>query len=95
MKPSWPARILAMPLRALVATYRYGLSPLLGVNCRFEPSCSVYAAESLRRHGAFRGSYLTLRRIARCHPWGSTGYDPVPEAGASEKGVEENTDTRG
>ena len=95
MKPSWPARILAVPLRALVAVYRYGLSPLLGFNCRFEPSCSAYAAESLRRHGAFRGSYLTFKRITRCHPWGSSGYDPVPDAGDSREDAEENTDIRG
>jgi len=75
--------VLAAPLRALVAIYRYTLSPLLGVNCRFEPSCSTYAAEALRRHGAFRGGWLACRRIARCHPWGGAGFDPVPEDDAA------------
>ena len=47
--------------------------------CRFEPSCSAYAMEALRVHGAFRGTWLTMKRIGRCHPWGGSGYDPVPE----------------
>ena len=72
-------RLLAWPLLGLVALYRIAVSPWLGVNCRFEPSCSAYAVEALRVHGAFRGTWLTARRIARCHPWGGSGYDPVPE----------------
>lgn len=71
-------RILAWPLIGLVWVYRYTLSPWLGANCRFEPTCSVYAIEALRRHGAFRGTALAAKRIARCHPWGGSGYDPVP-----------------
>jgi putative membrane protein insertion efficiency factor len=69
---------MARLLRALVAAYRYSLSPLLGRNCRFFPSCSEYAMEALERHGALRGSWLSLRRVARCHPWHPGGYDPVP-----------------
>jgi hypothetical protein len=65
-------------LIALIAGYRYFLSPLLGRSCRFFPSCSEYAAEALERHGALRGSWLAVRRIARCHPWHPGGYDPVP-----------------
>ena len=72
-------RLLAWPLLGLVALYRATLSPWLGNNCRFEPSCSAYAMEALRVHGAFRGTLLCARRIARCHPWGGSGYDPVPE----------------
>lgn len=72
------ARLLAWPLLALVWLYRYTLSPLLGANCRFQPTCSEYAIEALRTHGAFRGSWLAARRMARCHPWGGSGYDPVP-----------------
>jgi uncharacterized protein len=72
-------RILAWPLIGLVWVYRYTLSPLLGVNCRFEPTCSAYAMQALRRHGVFRGSVLAAKRIARCHPWGGSGYDPVPD----------------
>lgn len=67
-----------MPLLGLVWLYRYAISPLLGANCRFEPSCSVYATEALRRYGGLRGGWLMLKRIGRCHPWGGSGYDPVP-----------------
>ena len=72
---SAPARVLALPIHA----YRYLLSPLLGGHCRFHPSCSAYALRALARHGALRGSGLALRRIARCHPWGGSGVDEVPE----------------
>lgn len=69
---------MARFLRALLAAYRYTLSPMLGRNCRFFPSCSEYAQEALERHGALRGSWLAVRRVARCHPWHPGGYDPVP-----------------
>jgi putative membrane protein insertion efficiency factor len=67
-------------LIALIQLYRWFLSPLLGSNCRFYPSCSCYAQESLQRHGAFRGTWLAARRIGRCHPWHPGGYDPVPDS---------------
>jgi len=67
-------------LISLVRGYRLLLSPWLGSSCRFEPTCSAYALEALRAHGAARGSYLTLRRIGRCHPWCEGGHDPVPSA---------------
>lgn len=66
-------------LIALVRGYRLLLSPWLGAACRFEPTCSAYALEALARHGAAAGSYLTLRRLVRCHPWCDGGCDPVPE----------------
>lgn len=72
-------KLLAWPLLGLVALYRVAISPWLGNNCRFAPSCSAYAMEALRVHGAFRGTRLSAKRIARCHPWGGSGYDPVPE----------------
>ena len=68
------AHILALPVRA----YRLILSPWVGHNCRYHPTCSAYALEALRVHGAISGGWLTLRRIARCHPWGGSGVDPVP-----------------
>lgn len=66
-------------LMTLVRGYQLALSPWLGNGCRFEPTCSRYALQALERHGAAAGSYLTLRRIARCHPWCDGGHDPVPE----------------
>ena len=64
----------------VVQAYRYTLSPIIGPVCRYEPTCSQYALDALREHGALRGSWLAVRRIARCHPWGGFGYDPVPKA---------------
>lgn len=72
------SRVLAWPLVQLVRAYRLAISPLLGMNCRFQPCCSTYTIEALERHGVVRGSVLAARRIARCHPWGGSGYDPVP-----------------
>lgn len=69
---------LAHILRGVVLAYRYTLSPMLGVNCRFAPSCSEYAAEAIEIHGALRGGALAARRLCRCHPFGGSGYDPVP-----------------
>ena len=65
-------------LLALIAVYRYAISPMLGRNCRFMPSCSEYASEAIHRHGSVRGGWLALRRVLRCHPWNPGGYDPVP-----------------
>jgi putative membrane protein insertion efficiency factor len=66
-------------LIGLVKGYRLLLSPWLGSSCRFTPTCSAYSLEALQRHGAAAGSYLTLARIARCHPWCAGGHDPVPQ----------------
>ncbi|MGE0115652.1 MAG: membrane protein insertion efficiency factor YidD [Steroidobacteraceae bacterium] len=64
----------------LISGYRYLLSPWLGQNCRFYPSCSCYAQQALHEHGIIEGLWLSLRRILRCHPWHPGGYDPVPPA---------------
>jgi hypothetical protein len=73
-----PASLLAYALLAVVRGYQVLLSPIVGGACRFEPSCSQYMTEAIERHGAGRGSWLGIRRLARCHPLGSHGYDPVP-----------------
>ena len=65
-------------LLALLRAYQYAIRPLLGANCRFYPSCSEYAREAIERHGAGKGSWLSARRLARCHPYHRGGYDPVP-----------------
>lgn len=66
-------------LEILIRLYQWTISPLLGPTCRFHPSCSNYALEAIRRFGAVRGGWLTIRRIARCHPWHPGGFDPVPQ----------------
>ena len=63
----------------LVRLYKLFVSPILGRSCRFSPTCSSYASESLKRHGALKGLLLSVRRISRCHPWGGHGYDPVKD----------------
>jgi len=71
--------VLTLLLRGLIRGYQLLISPVLGPSCRYLPSCSDYAAEAIERHGALAGMWLALRRLARCHPWGGSGYDPVPE----------------
>lgn len=66
--------ILILPIRF----YQKFISPLTPPSCRFTPTCSQYAIEALRKHGPFKGTWLAIRRILRCHPWGGYGYDPVP-----------------
>lgn len=78
-----PALVLIVLLRA----WQLLVSPLYGQTCRFYPSCSSYAVEAVRRHGALRGSWLTVRRLLRCHPWNPGGVDPVPPTGGSARGA--------
>lgn len=65
-------------LTTLIKLYQTIISPLIGPKCRYEPTCSHYMLEAMQTHGTFYGTYLGVRRILRCHPWGGSGYDPVP-----------------
>ena len=69
-----PANILIL----LIKIYQYTLSPFIGRNCRYTPTCSNYGIEAIRKYGAIKGGWLTIKRIASCNPWGGSGYDPVP-----------------
>jgi uncharacterized protein len=83
--PAWINHLPRNALIGLVQLYRWTLSPFLGRFCRFQPTCSVYAQEALREHGALAGSWLTVKRLGRCHPLGSSGFDPVPPCGKSTR----------
>jgi uncharacterized protein len=76
--PGLVATAVRRLLLGLIRLYQLTLSPWFGRTCRFEPTCSHYATEALQRFGVRRGLWLTLRRLGRCHPWGGSGYDPVP-----------------
>ena len=75
-------RYLLLPVQylfvALIKLYQYGISPYLKPSCRYTPTCSYYAVEALQKHGALKGTWLAAKRILSCHPWGGSGYDPVP-----------------
>ena len=71
-------KVATFPLLILIRGYQLIISPILGSNCRFMPTCSEYAMESLRSYGLIKGFYLTIKRIGKCHPWGGHGYDPIP-----------------
>jgi len=72
----WWLQIGIVPIRI----YQLTLSPFIGFHCRYQPTCSAFGIEAIERHGLVKGVALTLRRIGRCHPWGGSGYDPVPGA---------------
>lgn len=63
---------------AIIKVYQKGISPFLGANCRYTPTCSEYGLEAIKKHGPFKGGWMALKRIASCNPWGKSGYDPVP-----------------
>lgn len=67
-----------LPIVLLIKFYQYCISPYKPPTCRFRPTCSQYALEAFKKYGPFKGMYLAVRRILRCHPWGGSGYDPVP-----------------
>lgn len=76
---------LSYPLIGSVKFYQKFISPLTPASCRYTPTCSQYTIEALQKHGAFSGSWLAIKRIGSCHPWGGKGYDPVPEKLPKEK----------
>ncbi|MAT89849.1 MAG: membrane protein insertion efficiency factor YidD [Flavobacteriaceae bacterium] len=80
-------RRLATIMIGLIELYQELLSPILPSTCRYQPTCSHYGIEALREHGLIKGSRLLLKRISRCHPWGGSGYDPVPPASEKEPPV--------
>ena len=70
--------IFIFPFVFLIKIYQFLISPIIGKNCRFNPTCSNYALEALKKHGLFLGMYYSIIRISKCHPWGGSGHDPVP-----------------
>lgn len=89
-RPLWPfghlrfGPLFSLPFILLIRLYQVTLGPLMGGHCRFDPSCSRYGIEAYRVHGPLRGSWLTFRRVIRCHPLGGSGYDPVPMRPSNE-----------
>jgi putative membrane protein insertion efficiency factor len=71
-------KLLAVPLILLIKIYQLLISPLFPSSCRYTPTCSHYTAEALKKYGIIKGGWLGIKRISRCHPWGGSGYDPVP-----------------
>ena len=82
------SRALSLPLLVLIWSYRLFISPLLGANCRHLPTCSEYTQDALRLHGPLRGGYYAVKRMARCHPWATPAFDPVPPAGSRTEGAQ-------
>ena len=78
-------KVLIFPFIMIIRFYQIVISPLTPATCRFEPTCSSYSKEALEKHGILKGSWLAIKRIASCHPWGRSGYDPVPLKRAKEK----------
>lgn len=71
-------KLLSKIFLMLIYFYKYAISPLFPAACRYTPTCSIYAVEAIKKYGPFRGVWLAIKRISRCHPWGGHGYDPVP-----------------
>jgi len=78
-------KILIFPFLLLIRFYQIAISPYTPASCRYTPTCSQYVIESLQIHGLFKGGWLGIKRISKCHPWGGSGYDPVPEKEVDNK----------
>lgn len=79
------SKIIQYPFILLIRFYQVAISPFTLATCRFEPTCSSYSIDAIKIHGIFYGSYLSMKRILNCHPWGKSGYDPVPEKKCNHK----------
>lgn len=86
----WCGRVMQRMLIAMVRVYRLAVSPYLAPRCRYTPTCSAYAIEALQCHGPWHGSRYAVRRLMRCHPWGGSGFDPVPQAKRPVSGGDED-----
>lgn len=71
-------RLLGLPFIGIIKLYQWIISPMIGPKCRYTPTCSSYAISALQKHGIVKGMWLAVKRISRCHPWGGSGWDPVP-----------------
>ena len=71
-------KIITYQIIIIIKFYQFFISPILGQNCRYLPTCSEYSIQSIKKFGIFKGAFLSLKRISKCHPWGNRGYDPVP-----------------
>ena len=72
-------KIITHPIIVIIKLYQFFISPMLGQNCRYLPTCSEYSIQSIKKFGIFKGAFLSLKRISKCHPLGPKGYDPIPE----------------
>ncbi len=84
-------KVVSTALQLLVRGYQLVISPIFPASCRYHPTCSSYAMQALQGHGALKGGWLALKRIGRCHPWGGSGYDPVPDFHRCETDSKQNT----
>lgn len=84
-------KILISPFLLLIRFYQIAISPYTPASCRYSPTCSHYSVEALKIHGLFKGGWLAIKRISKCHPWGGSGYDPVPEKEGNNNRNEEST----
>ena len=71
--------MIKFSLKIIIKLYQYSISPIIGPRCRYLPSCSNYALEAIDKHGVTKGMFLSIKRISKCHPWGKSGHDPVPD----------------
>ncbi len=89
------AKLFKFIFIGLIRVYQYLISPLIPASCRYTPTCSHYGVEAIQKHGPIKGGWLTIKRISKCHPWGGSGYDPVPEKTNKKEKDESNEKSKG